>query len=63
MSFPWYVSLHQPVVCVHEVFSFQLELSPDSGPSILERMTFTYALGDQHGLYEAMRAAQSELGE
>ncbi|KAI0728363.1 scavenger mRNA decapping enzyme [Fomitopsis betulina] len=36
-----------------------LELSSDDGPSILERMTLTYGLGDQHGLYEAMRSAQA----
>lgn len=29
----------------------KLELSPDNGPSIIERMTFTYGLGEQHGLY------------
>ena len=41
----------------------QLELSPDDGPCILARMTLTYGLGDQHGLHEAMRAAQSELDD
>ncbi|TCD68153.1 hypothetical protein EIP91_011431 [Steccherinum ochraceum] len=35
-----------------------LELDPEDGPSILERMTFTYALGEQHGLYKGMVAAQ-----
>ncbi|EJF56971.1 scavenger mRNA decapping enzyme [Dichomitus squalens LYAD-421 SS1] len=39
-----------------------LECDPDDGPSILQRMTFTYALGEQHGLYEPMKAAQQELG-
>ncbi|OSD07828.1 scavenger mRNA decapping enzyme [Trametes coccinea BRFM310] len=39
-----------------------IECDPDDGPSILQRMTLTYALGEQHGLYEAMKAAQSELG-
>ncbi|TFY51808.1 hypothetical protein EVJ58_g10369 [Rhodofomes roseus] len=38
-----------------------LELSRDDGPSILARMTLTYGLGDQHGLYEPMRAAQVDL--
>ncbi|THH31436.1 hypothetical protein EUX98_g2764 [Antrodiella citrinella] len=38
-----------------------LELDPDEGPSILERMTLTYALGTQHGLYKDMVAAQSTL--
>lgn len=28
-----------------------LELDSDDGPSIIERMTFTYGLGEQHGLY------------
>jgi m7GpppX diphosphatase len=39
----------------------QLELDPDEGPCILERMTFTYGLGNQHGLFAAMKAAQAEL--
>lgn len=36
----------------------QLELSPDDGPSIVERMTFTYALGEQHGLYPLLTGAE-----
>ncbi|CAL1709284.1 unnamed protein product [Somion occarium] len=40
-----------------------LELDPEDGPSIFERLTLTYGLGDQHGLYESMRAAQTELWE
>ncbi|KAI0634995.1 scavenger mRNA decapping enzyme [Trametes polyzona] len=39
-----------------------IECDPDDGPSILQRMTLTYALGEQHGLYEPMKAAQQELG-
>lgn len=39
----------------------QLELDPDDGPSILERMTFTYGLGTEHGLYKPMAAALAEL--
>jgi m7GpppX diphosphatase len=39
----------------------QLELDPDDGPSILERMTFTYGLGTEHGLYKSMAAALAEL--
>ncbi|KAI1798380.1 scavenger mRNA decapping enzyme [Ganoderma leucocontextum] len=39
-----------------------LECDPDNGPSILQRLTLTYALGEQHGLYESMKAAQQELG-
>jgi m7GpppX diphosphatase len=27
----------------------------------MERMTFTYGLGEQHGLFEGMKAAQAEL--
>ena len=33
----------------------QLELDPDEGPGIYERMTLTYGLGDQHGLFESMK--------
>ncbi|KAF7370656.1 Scavenger mrna decapping enzyme [Mycena sanguinolenta] len=36
------------------------EQTPDR-PGIFERMTLTYGLGEQHGLYVAMRAAQAEL--
>ncbi|TFY72706.1 hypothetical protein EVG20_g305 [Dentipellis fragilis] len=35
-----------------------LELDPPSGPSILQRMTLTYGLGEQHGLFAALHAAQ-----
>ncbi|OCH87060.1 scavenger mRNA decapping enzyme [Obba rivulosa] len=38
-----------------------LELDADDGSSIFERITLTYALGEQHGLYTQMKAAQSEL--
>ena len=38
-----------------------MELDPDDGPSMFERMTLTYGLGDQHGLFESMKAAQSSL--
>ncbi|KAF9648371.1 HIT-like protein [Thelephora ganbajun] len=34
-----------------------LELDPDDGPSIIERMTFTYGLGEQHGLYPLLIGA------
>lgn len=27
----------------------------------MQRMTFTYGLGEQHGLFEGMRAAQATL--
>ena len=39
----------------------QLELDPDDGPSMLERMTFTYGLGTEHGLYKLMTAVPPEL--
>ncbi|KAF8957286.1 HIT-like domain-containing protein [Flammula alnicola] len=32
-----------------------LQLDPEEGPGVFERMTLTYGLGDQHGLFEAMR--------
>jgi len=35
----------------------QLELSADEG--IFQKMTLTYGLGDQHGLYEALKAAST----
>ncbi|KAI0684504.1 scavenger mRNA decapping enzyme [Cytidiella melzeri] len=36
-----------------------LELDSDDGLSILERMTMTYGVGDQHGLYGPLTRAQS----
>ncbi|KAF9465355.1 scavenger mRNA decapping enzyme [Collybia nuda] len=36
-----------------------LEIEPDNGPGILERMTLTYGLGDQHGLFKEMQAASA----
>jgi m7GpppX diphosphatase len=41
----------------------QLELDEPTGPSILQRMTLSYGLGEQHGLFSAMQTAQSELLE
>ncbi|KII96194.1 hypothetical protein PLICRDRAFT_170766 [Plicaturopsis crispa FD-325 SS-3] len=38
-----------------------LELDADDGPSRYERRTLTYGLGDQHGLYEALKAAEAGL--
>jgi len=35
----------------------QLELDPDEGPGIYERLTLTYGLGDQHGLFESMKGS------
>ena len=40
----------------------QLELSDPNGPTLLQRMTFTYGLGEQHGLFEEMKAAQEKIG-
>jgi len=40
-----------------------LELDEPSGPSIFQRMTISYDLGEQHGLFSAMKAAQSALQE
>ncbi|GMK59680.1 hypothetical protein CspeluHIS016_0802860 [Cutaneotrichosporon spelunceum] len=42
-----------------EVMSW-LELSPEEGPSLPARMTFTYALGTEHGLYDGLLAVQEE---
>ncbi|RDB14766.1 m7GpppX diphosphatase [Hypsizygus marmoreus] len=36
-----------------------LEIEPDEGPGIFERMTLTYGLGDQHGLFKAMHTASA----
>jgi len=38
-----------------------LELDKPTGPSIFQRMTLSYGLGEQHGLFSAMEAAQSAL--
>lgn len=38
-----------------------LELDPDDGPSIFERMTLTYGMGEQHGLFEPIKAAQHDV--
>ena len=35
----------------------KLELSDDHGPSLLQRMTWTYALGREDALYRAYRDA------
>ena len=43
--------------CMALIHPAQLELSQDE--SIFEKTTFTYGLGDQHGLYEAMKAAST----
>jgi len=36
-----------------------LELSAENGPGILEQMTYTYHLGDQHGLLLALKESGS----
>ncbi|KAF8580178.1 scavenger mRNA decapping enzyme [Ramaria rubella] len=38
-----------------------LELSPATGPTLLSKMTFTYELGEHHGLFQPMREAQISL--
>ncbi|TFK47544.1 scavenger mRNA decapping enzyme [Heliocybe sulcata] len=40
-----------------------LESDVDAGPTIFERLTLTYGLGDQHGLYAPMVAAQADLDD
>jgi len=40
-----------------------LELDDPTGPSIFQRMSLSYSLGEQHGLFATMKAAQSELRE
>jgi len=35
-----------------------LELDEPNGPSIFQRMTLSYGLGEQHGLFTPMKAAQ-----
>ena len=55
-----------------KILSTQLELDPPTSPSldpslqsggIMRRMTFTYGLGERHGLYEGMKAAQVALDD
>ncbi|PPQ71038.1 hypothetical protein CVT24_011919 [Panaeolus cyanescens] len=38
-----------------------LELEDGTGPGLFERMTLTYAVGDQHGLYKAFKEAGALL--
>ncbi|OCB84155.1 FACT complex subunit SPT16 [Sanghuangporus baumii] len=38
-----------------------IELGEPSAPCILKRMTLSYGLGDQHGLFEKMKSAQENL--
>ncbi|KAJ7066655.1 scavenger mRNA decapping enzyme [Mycena amicta] len=40
-----------------------LELDVGNSPPLFERRTLTYGLGEQHGLYEAIKAAQGSLEE
>jgi m7GpppX diphosphatase len=35
-------------------------MEPEQGPGVFERMTLTYGLGDQHGLFAEMKAALEE---
>jgi m7GpppX diphosphatase len=52
--------IHHLLILMLTLQPIQLEISPDEGPTIIERMTFTYDLGEQHGLYECMRRATVE---
>lgn len=48
---------------ISQVFP-QLELdeeNPSESLGIFERITLTYGLGEQHGLYDAMKAVQAEI--
>jgi hypothetical protein len=38
----------------------QLELSPEDGPALPARMTFTYALGVEHALYKLIEPTQDK---
>jgi hypothetical protein len=62
----WYAPL-TPDGLLHAIHSLslrQLELDEPTGPPIFRRMTLSYGLGEQHGLFSAMmKAAQSELWE
>ncbi|KAN0127241.1 HIT-like domain containing protein [Lactarius tabidus] len=40
-----------------------LELDEPTGPSVFQRMTLSYGLGEQHGLFAPMKAAQLEYGK
>ncbi|KAH9036546.1 scavenger mRNA decapping enzyme [Lactarius hengduanensis] len=40
-----------------------LELDEPNGPSIFQRMTLSYGLGEQHGLFASMKAAQLDYAE
>ncbi|KAI0251928.1 scavenger mRNA decapping enzyme [Lactifluus subvellereus] len=40
-----------------------LELDDPTGPFIFQRVSLSYGLGEQHGLFATMKAAQSELRE
>ena len=44
-------------------FTQQLELDDPNGPSIFQRVTLSYGLGEQHGLFAPMKAAQLEYEE
>jgi m7GpppX diphosphatase len=43
-----------------QLIMIQLELSPE-GDSLLAKMTFTYALGVEHGLYSGIAALQAAI--
>jgi hypothetical protein len=45
------------------VWRTRVQLDEPTGPSIFQRTTLSYGLGEQHGLFSVMQAAQSELLE
>ena len=57
------VSIHTLLYHIHTllIIGLQIELSPPEGPTLLEKMTFTYGLGEQHGLFESLKAAQKQI--
>jgi m7GpppX diphosphatase len=38
-----------------------LELDPDEGPSVFQRMTLSYTMGEQHGLFNGVKARQEDI--
>lgn len=41
------------------ILLYQLSLSDDSGPSLLQKMTFAYTLGQEAGLFRAYKEAKA----
>lgn len=38
-----------------------LELSPQTGPTLISQMTLTYQLGEHHGLFDSLMEAQKQM--